>query len=140
VKKRTCCGLRDELETVESGDLGGIAHGTTLGISVESRDRDDNILCLCLCCGLCGFCELVEHHGGDLLGGKGCWLAIVVDDDSNLSVSDLLDRVGEGPQFILDGRIIKPLSDDAFDVGDCVWKVSNDLFRINVCLSVPFLF
>jgi hypothetical protein len=119
-------GLVDDAEHVKARDGTGVLGGIALGVVEVSGHGDDGLLDGLSEVGLSDFLHLDEHHGGDLLRGKGLLLVVVLNlnDGLGVNVNDL-----EGPMLhvSLDLLVGEAASNQTLGVKDGVGGVHRGL-------------
>ena len=98
-------GLVDDALDIKAGDLAGVLGGLTLSVGEVSGDGDDRLGDGLAQIGLGVRLQLLQHHGGDLLGGIG----LVVDGDFVVGAHLALDG-GDGAVGVGDGLALGDLA------------------------------
>jgi hypothetical protein len=119
-------GLVDDTENVETGDETGVLGSLTLRVVEVGGDGDDGVGNGATKVRLGGLTHLDEDHGGDLFGGEGLALALVLNLDVGLA-SLVDDLEGEVLHISLNLLVAELAADQTLGVEDRVGRVHGDL-------------
>ena len=119
-------GLVDDAKDVEARDGARVLGLPALRVVEVGRDGDDRLLDGTAQRHLCGFLHLLEHHGGDLLGGEILGLVVNLHLDDGLARRlVLLDGERHDLDFLL--ALAELAADDALDVEERALGVLRSL-------------